>query len=107
MILSKTSPKEKYEVSGSNIILHEKDLILSETLDCGQAFRWYKVAENTYSGYYLDTPLEISGSDGVFTLKNTTEAEFFKHLVRLFRPRNRLFRAEIQIFRRPHPSECL
>lgn len=76
MILSKTSPKEKYEVSGSNIILHEKDLILSETLDCGQAFRWYKVAENTYSGYYLDTPLEISGSDGVFTLKNTTEDEF-------------------------------
>lgn len=72
----KTSPKEKYEVSGNDIILHEKDLILGETLDCGQAFRWYKTAENTYSGYYLDTPLEISGSDGVFTLKNTTEDDF-------------------------------
>lgn len=72
----KTSPKEKYEVSGNDIILHEKDLILGETLDCGQAFRWYKTADNTYSGYYLDTPLEISGSDGVFTLKNTTEDDF-------------------------------
>lgn len=66
----------KYEVVGSDIILYEKDLVLGETLDCGQAFRWNKTAENSYSGYYLDSFLEISGSDGVFTLKNTTEDDF-------------------------------
>lgn len=66
----------KYEVKDKDIILYEKDLALAETLDCGQAFRWNKTAENTYCGYYLDSYLEISGSDGVFTLKNTTEDEF-------------------------------
>ena len=39
-------------------------------------FAGIKSEENTYSGSYLDCPLEISGSDGVFTLKNTTESEF-------------------------------
>lgn len=66
----------KYEVKGKDIILYEKDLELSETLDCGQAFRWNRVDKNCYSGYYLDSHLEISGTDGVFTLKNTTEDEF-------------------------------
>ena len=77
MILSKTSPKEKYEVSGSDIILHEKDLILSETLDCGQAFRWYKVAENTYSGYYLDTHrLKSAGATAFSPLKTPLRTIF-------------------------------
>lgn len=66
----------KYEVNGKDIILYEKDLELGETLDCGQAFRWNKIGENNYSGYYLDSFLEISGTDGVFTLKNTTEDDF-------------------------------
>lgn len=66
----------KYEVKSKDIILYESDLRLGQTLDCGQAFRWNKIGENTYSGSYLDCPLEISGSDGVFTLKNTTESEF-------------------------------
>lgn len=66
----------KYEVNGKDIILYEKDLELGETLDCGQAFRWNKIGENTYSGYYLDSFLEISGTNGVFVLKNTTEDDF-------------------------------
>lgn len=66
----------KYEIKGKDIVLYENELILDETLDCGQAFRWTKVDENTYTGYYVDRYLEISGNDGVFTLKNTSEEEF-------------------------------
>lgn len=65
-----------YKVSGKDIILYQEDLVLSEALDCGQAFRWELVNDNTYSGYCLDTPLTISGADGVFTLHNTTEEDF-------------------------------
>lgn len=66
----------KYEISGNDIVLYQPDLILGETLDCGQAFRWELIDENTYSGFYLDTPLVISGSDGKFILKDTTEEAF-------------------------------
>ncbi len=63
----------KYIISGNDIILYQPDLVLSETLDCGQAFRWELTGENTYSGYFLDTPLTISGKDGEFVLKDTSE----------------------------------
>ncbi len=66
----------RYEVSGNDIVLYEENLILSETLDCGQAFRWVKTGENEYSGYYLNTPLTIAGSNGRFVLKNTSEDDF-------------------------------
>ncbi len=66
----------KYEVQGNDIILYQPDFVLSETLDCGQAFRWEQTAENTYSGYYIDTPLTISGRDGRFVLKDTSEETF-------------------------------
>ena len=66
----------KYEISGSDIILYEDDLVLDDVLDTGQAFRWDKIGENTYFGYCLDHPLEISGSDGRFVLKNTSEEDF-------------------------------
>ena len=68
-----------HSVSGSDIILHQSDFDLDETLDCGQAFRWKKTAEDTYEGYYLNTFLRISRADGrkdVFRLENTTEREF-------------------------------
>lgn len=65
-----------YEVSGKDIILYEDDLVLDDVLDTGQAFRWNKTGENSYFGYCLDTPLEISGSGGRFVLKNTDEETF-------------------------------
>lgn len=65
-----------YKVLGDDIILYQPDLILSETLDCGQAFRWELIGENTYSGFYLDTPLTVSGSDGEFIFKDTSEETF-------------------------------
>ena len=65
-----------YEVSGGDIILYEQDLVLDDVLDTGQAFRWNRAGENSYIGFCLDHRLEISGSDGRFTLKNTSEDEF-------------------------------
>lgn len=66
----------KYELRAPDIILYEPDLILDDVLDTGQAFRWDKIAPNHYRGYSLDCPLEIFGENGVFTLKNTSEADF-------------------------------
>lgn len=68
----------KYEISGNDIILYEDDLALDDVLDTGQAFRWDRIGENAYFGYSLDCPLEISGSDGKFVLKNTDEEVFLK-----------------------------
>lgn len=65
-----------YKVAGSDVILYQRDFDLSQTLDCGQAFRWEKTAENEFSGYYLDKFLKISGSNGEFVLHNTTEEDF-------------------------------
>lgn len=66
----------EYKISGNDIILYERDLVLDEVLDTGQAFRWDKIGENAYCGYCLDHRLEISGADGVFTLKDTREDDF-------------------------------
>lgn len=68
----------KYEISGSDIILYENDLELDDVLDTGQAFRWQKTGENSYFGYSLDHPLEISGGSGKFLLKNTSEKDFLE-----------------------------
>lgn len=73
-----------YKVLGNDIVLYEPDLILSETLDCGQAFRWELIGENTYSGYYIDTPLIISGCDGEFVFKDTSEETFLNVWVNYF-----------------------
>lgn len=67
-----------YNFSGGNIYLKQSDFDLDQTLDCGQAFRWEKVSENTYKGFYLDTPLTISQDGDVFTLYDTDEETFLK-----------------------------
>ncbi|MBR1752503.1 MAG: DNA glycosylase [Ruminococcus sp.] len=66
-------------VKGSDIILKQSDFSLSQTLDCGQAFRWAENADGSFSGAFLNTPLTISTldkNDGTFILHNTTEDEF-------------------------------
>ena len=69
-----------YCIKNSDIIVSEPDLDLDETLDCGQAFRWKKVAsdyECTYEGHFLNSFLRISQSqNGEFIFHNTTEDEF-------------------------------
>lgn len=63
-----------YTKDGSDILLRQPDFDLDETLDCGQAFRWEKTGENTYSGAFLNRPLTISCENGtdLFRLHNTT-----------------------------------
>lgn len=65
-----------YKKENNDIILFQKDFDLEETLDCGQAFRWVKTDENTFSGFFLDHFLEIQQKDeDVFVLKNTSESD--------------------------------
>lgn len=66
----------KYEINGNDIILTEPYINLDQTLDCGQAFRWTKISDNLYSGYYVDRYLEISECDGKVTFLNTSENDF-------------------------------
>lgn len=67
-----------YSIKGNDLILHQDDFDLDETLDCGQAFRWKKTAEDTYEGYYLNRFLRIRAidkKDSVFLLENTQEKD--------------------------------
>ncbi|MBQ5312169.1 MAG: DNA-3-methyladenine glycosylase 2 family protein, partial [Oscillospiraceae bacterium] len=64
-----------YEVKGCDVILHQTELDLEHTLDCGQAFRWTKTG-NAYSGYFKKLPLTVSQKGDVFTFHNVTEDEF-------------------------------
>ncbi len=67
-----------YKKDGQDIILKQSDLALDDTLDCGQAFRWEKIAENAYQGAFLNKRLVISCENGsdIFRLSDTTEEDF-------------------------------
>lgn len=67
-----------YTQKGNDIILKQADFDLDETLDCGQAFRWEKIADDTYKGAFLNHPLVISAEskNGVFRLHDTTADDF-------------------------------
>ena len=69
-----------YKIDGKDILIFQKDFDLDDTLDCGQAFRWVKIDENTYAGHYFNTPLTIKCEDkkaGIFRLYNTDESALF------------------------------
>lgn len=66
------------EIKNNNIILHGvKCLDLELTLDCGQAFRWVKEKDGSFSGVASGVYLNISkiGED-TFLLKDTSENDF-------------------------------
>lgn len=67
-----------FKKDGKDILLKQSDFNLDETLDCGQAFRWEKISQNTYKGAFLNKPLVISAEEEpeVFRLHNTTEEDF-------------------------------
>lgn len=66
-----------YSKNGNDILLKQSDFNLDETLDCGQAFRWEKISDNTYKGAFLNHPLTISCENGndLFRLYDTTADE--------------------------------
>lgn len=55
-----------------------KCLDLDLTLDCGQAFRWEKQSDGSYSGVAMGVFLNIKKENGDFILKNTTKENFEK-----------------------------
>lgn len=66
------------EIKNNDIILHGvKCLDLELTLDCGQAFRWVKEKDGSFSGVASGVYLNISkiGED-TFLLKDTSENDF-------------------------------
>lgn len=77
-----------YTVKNNNIIVHEKDFGLDDTLDCGQAFRWKKIEsdfECTYTGFFLDNKLTVSQiSDDEFIFHDTSETDFLGKWVDYF-----------------------
>ncbi len=75
----------KYKIDGNDILLYEKNLSLSETLDCGQAFRWKEDEEkNGYKGFAKDKFLHIVNDEDCVRLKNTTEEDFLNFWVKYF-----------------------
>lgn len=55
-----------YYVKNNDIIVHEEDFDLDETLDCGQAFRWRKINSDykcTYEGTFFNDNLIISQTE--------------------------------------------
>ena len=49
---------------------------LDDTLDCGQAFRWVKNPDESYTGVYKNKVLDISKNNDTVILKNTTIDEY-------------------------------
>ena len=61
----------------NDIIINDvKCLDLELTLDCGQAFRWVKQPDGSWSGVVKGVFLNISKSGDTVTLKNTTKENF-------------------------------
>ena len=77
-----------YTVKNNDIIVHEPDLDLDETLDCGQAFRWKKIPSDygcTYEGYFINDKLTISQtSKSNFIFHDTSENDFVSKWINYF-----------------------
>ncbi|MCR5601854.1 MAG: DNA-3-methyladenine glycosylase 2 family protein [Ruminococcus sp.] len=77
-----------YRVQGNDIIVYEPDLDLDETLDCGQAFRWKKIASDhdcTYVGSFVNDKLMVSQTEkGNFIFHNTDENDFISKWIKYF-----------------------
>ena len=54
------------------ILEHVKCLSLDLTLDCGQAFRWVKNEDDSWSGVAFEKYLNIKKVNDTVILKNTT-----------------------------------
>ncbi len=66
----------EYAREGNGILLRQADFDLDETLDCGQAFRWEKQADGSYSGAAMNRSLQIRKRGDCFLLENTAEEDF-------------------------------
>jgi len=77
----------KYLVKNNDIWLWQTDFSLSETLDCGQAFRWVKIEnEDGYQGFSDSNFLKITkdSDNDCFVFHNTSEGDFLNIWVEYF-----------------------
>ena len=67
----------KIVIKDNNIELHEiKNFVLSETLDCGQAFRWSETEKDIWQGVAFGKFLKIGSKDNIITFFDTTKEDF-------------------------------
>ncbi len=62
--------------NGNILIFELNNFILKDTLDCGQAFRWREINENTFEGVAFNKYLKIEGKDDHIILHNTKLEDF-------------------------------
>lgn len=68
----------QYQIKEADILLFQQDFNLSQTLDCGQAFRW-KAISGGYQGYALNHKLILLQEDEhLFRFCQTTEKDFLE-----------------------------
>ena len=68
-----------YNYKNKNLILSNIEFFdLHQTLDCGQAFRWSKTGENSYSGIAFGRRLDLEMSKNKLILKNVSSDEYEK-----------------------------
>lgn len=74
----------QYVEEGSGILLTEPLFDLSQTLDCGQAFRWSKADDGSWYGYALDDYLELEQTPRGILFRDTSEERFLDRWVDYF-----------------------
>ena len=65
-----------YFQNGNVTIENINNFDITQTLDCGQAFRWQKSENNKWRGIAYGRYLEIQQQNNIVTFFNTTEDEF-------------------------------
>ena len=66
-----------YKFVDNNVILENfNNFSLSQTLDCGQAFRWRQIDQNVWEGIAFGKYLKISQNDNTFCFYNTSVEDF-------------------------------
>lgn len=74
----------EYIQVGNDILLQAPIFDLSQTLDCGQAFRWSQLDDNTWHGYALNDYLVLEQSKEGILFKDTSEEKFLSKWVEYF-----------------------
>lgn len=58
------------------VVIPVKDFEPKQIFECGQCFRWNRLAENAYVGVVKDKALKVSVADGCAVFENTGQLEF-------------------------------
>ncbi len=68
----------------NDIIITINNFSLSQTLDCGQAFRWCEAEKNVWYGIAFGKYLKVSQNGNTICFHNTTETDFLNIWVPYF-----------------------